>query len=470
MSLKVRRLIRTSSGSDTDSSGSKNNNATTTKLESLFKRKSSLSKEPQLTPTSPRENSSSSFFRRKSSSKDFTADKTPLSPLASPDHSRTPSSGTYSPARIPVSAAETDAPVRGSSMSAYSLFHVRTPPTLTAPSSAAAASKPKSNLFNYSASVSRDSWGSPPAAAQAQAVADPSKRSTAFPSKVFIPAVKPLEIIDDIDGSGVRRATVGSSAGKNTAGANASTNKAPNFRLFTVVGYPPQDADQEQSISTSFAGGSAGGGGGGGSVSSDKAPGGQRRTASGSTAGLTLLNASTTMRGAANESGSMADNADVEAETPSLHTTSQYEYEDELKTNAGDAALWMEEALSSGGAGGSGSYAGSYAGRYDSSETVNGVCKHFLRGKCRFREKCRNSHAIDNCVHCNAKLPKSRLAASAHLSKCYKSKYGGGATSQSSSSLTPSSTAHAFRTHSAERMESDDNDGEVSLFEALRLQ
>jgi hypothetical protein len=60
----------------------------------------------------------------------------------------------------------------------------------------------------------------------------------------------------------------------------------------------------------------------------------------------------------------------------------------------------------------------SEAGEYP--ETINGICAHFLRGKCRFKEKCRNSHDIHECPYCNSNLPKSRLAASGHLSKCYR--------------------------------------------------
>lgn len=52
----------------------------------------------------------------------------------------------------------------------------------------------------------------------------------------------------------------------------------------------------------------------------------------------------------------------------------------------------------------------------------NVICKHYLRGKCRFRERCRHSHDIEICVYCNVRLPKSKLAASAHLSRCYKLK------------------------------------------------
>jgi hypothetical protein len=49
-----------------------------------------------------------------------------------------------------------------------------------------------------------------------------------------------------------------------------------------------------------------------------------------------------------------------------------------------------------------------------------GICPHFLKGKCRFKDKCRQSHDITYCVYCQAKLPSNKVAASAHLSKCYR--------------------------------------------------
>eukprot|EP00475_Leptophrys_vorax_P027597 TRINITY_DN3934_c0_g1_i2.p1 TRINITY_DN3934_c0_g1~~TRINITY_DN3934_c0_g1_i2.p1 ORF type:complete len:345 (+),score=48.02 TRINITY_DN3934_c0_g1_i2:86-1120(+) len=49
-----------------------------------------------------------------------------------------------------------------------------------------------------------------------------------------------------------------------------------------------------------------------------------------------------------------------------------------------------------------------------------GICPHFLKGKCRFKDKCRSSHDISYCVYCQAKLPSNKVASSAHLSKCYR--------------------------------------------------
>jgi hypothetical protein len=49
-----------------------------------------------------------------------------------------------------------------------------------------------------------------------------------------------------------------------------------------------------------------------------------------------------------------------------------------------------------------------------------GICPHYLKGKCRFKDKCRQSHDIVYCVYCQAKLPSNKVAASAHLSKCFR--------------------------------------------------
>jgi len=47
-------------------------------------------------------------------------------------------------------------------------------------------------------------------------------------------------------------------------------------------------------------------------------------------------------------------------------------------------------------------------------------CRHFLRGNCRYKSKCKYSHELLDCVYCKEKLPKSKVAASTHLSRCWK--------------------------------------------------
>jgi hypothetical protein len=362
MSMKVRRLMRTSSGSSTDSASSKSS-----KLENLFKRKSSISKAPE--------------------------DKEKISPSASKD-SVSPAAAAAIPARIPVTAAESDAPVRGQSMSSYSLFHSVGRSSQTNPSP-----RPTISLFAKTQTVTAGGeWNAP-------ASVDATKRATAFPSRLFI-SMKPLEIVDD------------------TAGAAQTTTFAGTEKF-------RRDQDEEPSLSNSFAGA---GGSAGGSISEAF---GQRRNVNGPKAV---------------ESGSIADRADAEDAS-----TSQADYDEDMKTIAGDVASLLDDSTAG---------AGGFNTMTSDSETINGICKHFLRGKCRFREKCRNSHAIDNCVHCNAKLPKSRLAASAHLSKCYKAKYGGGGTATASATRPP-----AVATYQYERSENQEeaDGGEVSLFEALSL-
>jgi hypothetical protein len=256
---------------------------------------------------------------------------------------------------------------------------------------------------------------------------DATKRATAFPTKVFIPVVKPLEIVDD---------TAGSISGSRT------------LKLPTTVGTA---YEEELSLSnSSMAGASAGGGG---SIKATENMIGPWKTVLQSN-GLLPSSAGNT------------DKGDEES-----MSRSQQDFDDDMKTIAG--ALLDDLA----GAAGT-----TQTTHNETSETVNGICKHFLRGKCRFREKCRNSHAIDNCVHCNAKLPKSRLAASAHLSKCYKSRHGGGTASPQPAISTAmhssnAAAASSIKSQVEDRSEApaaistiqDEPDGEVSLFEALHL-
>ena len=50
------------------------------------------------------------------------------------------------------------------------------------------------------------------------------------------------------------------------------------------------------------------------------------------------------------------------------------------------------------------------------------ICQYFLKGRCRFKAKCKFSHDVKICVHCNDKLPSSKVSASAHLYRCFKSR------------------------------------------------
>jgi hypothetical protein len=224
------------------------------------------------------------------------------------------------------------------------------------------------------------------------------------------------------------------------------------LKLPTTVGTA---YEEELSLSNSSMAGASASGGGGGSIKATENMIGPWKT---------VLQSN----GLLPSSSSNLHSADkrVTADEESV-SRSQQDFDDDMKTIAG---VLLDDLA--------GATLSLTVTHSDNSETVNGICKHFLRGKCRFREKCRNSHAIDNCVHCNAKLPKSRLAASAHLSKCYKSRHAGGVTSPGPTSSTAMHSSNA-RLPVDDRSEApvaapisamqDEPDGEVSLFEALRL-
>jgi formate dehydrogenase maturation protein FdhE len=48
------------------------------------------------------------------------------------------------------------------------------------------------------------------------------------------------------------------------------------------------------------------------------------------------------------------------------------------------------------------------------------MCRHFLKGRCRYKGMCKFSHEISICPYCSRQLPAARIAASTHLSRCYK--------------------------------------------------
>jgi len=55
-----------------------------------------------------------------------------------------------------------------------------------------------------------------------------------------------------------------------------------------------------------------------------------------------------------------------------------------------------------------------------SPETGAEVCQHFLKGRCRYKSLCKYSHDIAQCPYCKGELPMAKIAASTHLSRCYK--------------------------------------------------
>eukprot|EP00475_Leptophrys_vorax_P018252 TRINITY_DN2488_c0_g1_i1.p1 TRINITY_DN2488_c0_g1~~TRINITY_DN2488_c0_g1_i1.p1 ORF type:complete len:315 (+),score=75.42 TRINITY_DN2488_c0_g1_i1:357-1301(+) len=48
------------------------------------------------------------------------------------------------------------------------------------------------------------------------------------------------------------------------------------------------------------------------------------------------------------------------------------------------------------------------------------ICRHFLKGRCRYKASCRFSHEVEKCPYCHEVLPISKVSASAHLGRCWK--------------------------------------------------
>jgi len=48
------------------------------------------------------------------------------------------------------------------------------------------------------------------------------------------------------------------------------------------------------------------------------------------------------------------------------------------------------------------------------------ICRHFLKGRCRYKASCRFSHEVEKCPYCQEVLPISKVSASAHLGRCWK--------------------------------------------------
>lgn len=48
------------------------------------------------------------------------------------------------------------------------------------------------------------------------------------------------------------------------------------------------------------------------------------------------------------------------------------------------------------------------------------ICRHFLKGRCRYKATCRFSHEVGHCPYCHEELPANRVTSSAHLGRCWK--------------------------------------------------
>jgi hypothetical protein len=47
------------------------------------------------------------------------------------------------------------------------------------------------------------------------------------------------------------------------------------------------------------------------------------------------------------------------------------------------------------------------------------VCRHYLKGRCRYKTNCKFSHELLECPHCGVSLHANPELASMHLSECY---------------------------------------------------
>jgi len=47
------------------------------------------------------------------------------------------------------------------------------------------------------------------------------------------------------------------------------------------------------------------------------------------------------------------------------------------------------------------------------------ICRHFLKGRCRYKVNCKFSHDLKVCPHCNAALDRDTDQAAAHLADCW---------------------------------------------------
>jgi len=64
---------------------------------------------------------------------------------------------------------------------------------------------------------------------------------------------------------------------------------------------------------------------------------------------------------------------------------------------------------------------GGAAGAADADQVASvTVCRHYLKGRCRHKKRCKFSHDIKSCPYCSSALPDSDPARTSHLTKCWK--------------------------------------------------
>eukprot|EP00475_Leptophrys_vorax_P024909 TRINITY_DN345_c0_g1_i1.p1 TRINITY_DN345_c0_g1~~TRINITY_DN345_c0_g1_i1.p1 ORF type:complete len:323 (-),score=66.61 TRINITY_DN345_c0_g1_i1:158-1126(-) len=54
------------------------------------------------------------------------------------------------------------------------------------------------------------------------------------------------------------------------------------------------------------------------------------------------------------------------------------------------------------------------------SYSSRGICRHYIQGRCRYKAQCKFSHEVDQCPFCQESLPRSKIASSTHLARCFK--------------------------------------------------
>jgi hypothetical protein len=49
------------------------------------------------------------------------------------------------------------------------------------------------------------------------------------------------------------------------------------------------------------------------------------------------------------------------------------------------------------------------------------VCRHYLKGRCRHKKRCKFSHQVKTCPYCSATLGEDDASKTNHLTRCWKS-------------------------------------------------
>jgi hypothetical protein len=55
----------------------------------------------------------------------------------------------------------------------------------------------------------------------------------------------------------------------------------------------------------------------------------------------------------------------------------------------------------------------------ESSSTLD-ICRHYLKGRCRHKKRCKFSHDVKSCPYCSAPLSDDDSTKTTHLTRCWK--------------------------------------------------